>query len=293
MLEYLGQPCKICGKPFEEQDDIVTCPDCGTPDHRACSRAAGACVNPGLHESGGSWVIERRQEIAREHRAEKLAEQAEQAAERERGEQPKMLNGSLYDGVRLNPLDPCVGLDPEENMDGVTMREVAEFVGTNRFYYLPLFRLMKQTGRKFSFNLVCLFFPQLYFANRKMWLMTLGSMLVEFLLNITTVLQYMSEQFHISPSWLDVNSAGFLRVDAVMSFVGLAVSAVWCLFGNYLYYRFTVRRIKTIKKEAVSEAAMLEQIQSEGGTSTGNIILALVIEASLAAALVFVVMALH
>jgi len=292
MLEYQGQPCMICGKPFTEQDDIVTCPDCGTPYHRACYRETGACVNTALHESGGSWVVERRQEIVRQQRAEKFAEQAAQAAERERGEQPKMFNGSLYDGVRLNPHDPCVGLDPEENMDGATMREVAEFVGTNRFYYLPLFRLMKQTGRKYSFNLVCLFFPQLYFANRKMWLMTLGSMIAELLLSVTTVLQYMNEM-QISPSWVDVNSAGFLQIDTIMSFVRLGISVIWCLFGNYFYYRFAVRRIKTIKKEAVSEAARLEQIQSEGGTSTGNIVLALVIEASLVAAFVFITTLLH
>ena len=106
MLEYEGQPCMICGRMFGEDDDIVTCPECGTPYHRACYKEAGACINTALHESGGSWAVQRRREIAAEHRAERLAEEAEQAEERERGEAPKMLNGSLYDGVRLNPYDP-------------------------------------------------------------------------------------------------------------------------------------------------------------------------------------------
>ncbi|MBR6107165.1 MAG: DUF2628 domain-containing protein [Oscillospiraceae bacterium] len=289
MLEYQGQPCMICGDAFSEADDIVTCPECGTPYHRACYKKVGCCVNTELHETGGSWVTERRRAISAELRAEKRAEQEEQAAERERGDAPKMLNGSLYDGVRLNPYDPCVGLDPEETLDGATMREVAEFVGTNRFYYLPRFRLMKQTGRKFSFNLVCLFFPHFYFANRKMWVLTIGSMLLEMLLGIPRVLVYMYEQLGISVSWANVNSAGFARLDSVCSVVGLIVSAFWGLFANYLYYRHTVRRIRSIKRGAGSEAAMHDRIQTEGGTNGWNIVLTLVIEVSLAAAFVYIV----
>ncbi len=293
MLEYQGQPCIICGKPFAGEDDIVTCPECGTPYHRACYRTAGTCVNTALHESGGSWVLERRRQIVAEHSAEKRAEQFAQAEERERGEQPKMLNGSLYDGVRLNPHDPCVGLDPEETFDGATMREVAEFVGTNRFYYLPLFRLMKQTGKKFSFNLVCLFFPQLYFANRKMWLMTLFTVLLEVAFSIPTVLLYMADTLNFSVSWVDVHSDGFTRLDSGLSFVRMGLSVIWCLFGNYLYYRFSVRRIQSIKKKAVSEAAMREQIQSEGGTNGWNIVLTLIIECSLVIAFGFVAFAIR
>lgn len=288
MLEYEGQPCMICGRVFGEDDDIVTCPECGTPYHRACYKKAGACINTALHESGGSWAVQRRREIAAEHRAERLAEETEQAEERERGEAPKMLNGSLYDGVRLNPYDPCVGLDPEETLDGATIREIAEFVGTNRFYYLPLFRLMKKTGRKFSFNLICLFFPHFYFANRKMWLLTIGSMLLEMVLNIPTVLQYMYEQLNITVRWANVTSPAFERISTIATFAGFAVSLFWCMFANYLYYRHTVRRIRSIKRSAGSEAAMHDRIQTEGGTNGWNIVLALVIETAIAFAFVAV-----
>ena len=293
MLEYQGQPCMICGKAFAEDDDIVTCPECGTPYHRACYQAAGACVNTALHESGGSWVIERRREIAEEQRAEKRAEQAAQAEERERGEMPKMLNGSLYDGVRLNPYDPCVGLDPEETLDGATMREVAEFVGTNRFYYLPLFRLMKQTGRKFSFNLICLFFPHFYFANRKMWLLTISSMLLELVLSIPRSLVYLYEQLGITVSWANVTSDSFARISSACTIIGFFVSIFWCLFANYLYYRHTVRRIRSIKRAAGSEAAMHDRIQTEGGTNGWNIVLALIIEFSIAAAFLYMTLMLR
>lgn len=287
MLEYQGQPCFFCGKEFTAEDDIVTCPECGTPYHRACYKEAGECVNTALHESGGSWVKERKKEMVEEFSAEKRAEEAAQEEERERGEMPRMFNGSLYDGVRLNPYDPCVGLDPNEQMEDATVREVAEFVGTNRFYYLPLFRLMKKTGRKFSFNMVCLFFPHLYFANRKMWLMTLGSMLLKMVFDIPTVLVYMHDQLDITVPWADVTTAGFQQMSNLLSLVGFGVSIFWCLFANYLYYRFALRKIRHIKHESGSEALIQDRIQTEGGTNSWNILLALVIEVTIAGGFVF------
>ena len=124
MQEYQGQPCLMCGQVFTETDDIVTCPECGTPYHRACWKETGHCVNAPLHVSGGSWQIDRQQKAAEERSAEKRAEEAEQEADRERNGD-RMINAGLYDGVRLNPADPCIGLDPNEQVGGASMRETA------------------------------------------------------------------------------------------------------------------------------------------------------------------------
>jgi len=293
MLEYQGSPCMICGDNFSERDDIVTCPECGTPYHRACYKKVGVCINSSLHESGGSWVVERRREISAEHRAEKLAELEEQAAERERGETPKMINGSLYDGVRLNFDDPCVGLDPDENLEGASMREVAEFVNSNRFYYLPLFRMMKLSGRKRSMNFVCLFFPYLYFANRKMWFMSIVSMIIDLILTIPNALRYLSTEYDMDLSWVDVSSPEFARLVSITSWIGLAVSIIWCLYANYLYYRFTLRRVTSIKKSTGEKGASMARIRAEGGTNAWNILFALMIEATLAIAFSFMIIVLR
>ena len=48
MNEYLGCECSVCRKPFAAGDDIVVCPECGTPYHRACYEAAccASCTQP-------------------------------------------------------------------------------------------------------------------------------------------------------------------------------------------------------------------------------------------------------
>lgn len=56
MSNYTGAKCEYCHKVFSDKDDIVVCPECGSPYHRACFEQAGECVNHELHEKGGSWT---------------------------------------------------------------------------------------------------------------------------------------------------------------------------------------------------------------------------------------------
>lgn len=58
MANYIGSKCMICEELFKEDDDIVVCPDCGTPYHRECWKKEDKCINEKLHESGMSWIPE-------------------------------------------------------------------------------------------------------------------------------------------------------------------------------------------------------------------------------------------
>lgn len=52
---YKGQICDGCGRIIEEDDDIVVCPECATPQHRECYNKNGTCVNADKH---GDFVWE-------------------------------------------------------------------------------------------------------------------------------------------------------------------------------------------------------------------------------------------
>lgn len=54
-MRYENTVCDGCKKRFEENDDVVVCPVCGTPQHRECYEKNGECVNAALHESGFMW----------------------------------------------------------------------------------------------------------------------------------------------------------------------------------------------------------------------------------------------
>lgn len=56
MPNYEEFKCPVCNKQFTKDDDIVTCPECGTPHHRECYMLSGHCVNQGLHATGYSFL---------------------------------------------------------------------------------------------------------------------------------------------------------------------------------------------------------------------------------------------
>ena len=54
-MRYTGENCPYCGTEFTEQDDVVVCPDCGTPHHRVCWFAHGECAATEKHAEGYVW----------------------------------------------------------------------------------------------------------------------------------------------------------------------------------------------------------------------------------------------
>ena len=57
-MDLNGQKCPACGRSFDHDDDIVVCPVCGTPQHRACWDERGECVNASRHAEGYVWQPE-------------------------------------------------------------------------------------------------------------------------------------------------------------------------------------------------------------------------------------------
>ena len=54
-MRYINNVCDGCGKAFEENDDIVVCPECATPQHRECYEKNNRCVNADKHAEGFEW----------------------------------------------------------------------------------------------------------------------------------------------------------------------------------------------------------------------------------------------
>ena len=55
MTRYTGNHCPVCEQAFTDTDDIVVCPDCGTPYHRDCWKKVGACMHRSEHAAGFEW----------------------------------------------------------------------------------------------------------------------------------------------------------------------------------------------------------------------------------------------
>ena len=54
-MRYNGNLCDGCNEPLLENEDIVVCPECATPQHRHCYDKENKCVNTHLHGTDFTW----------------------------------------------------------------------------------------------------------------------------------------------------------------------------------------------------------------------------------------------
>ena len=55
MADYTGCKCPVCQQPFDAGDDVVVCPECGAPYHRACYQKNAGCLFADRHGAGFEW----------------------------------------------------------------------------------------------------------------------------------------------------------------------------------------------------------------------------------------------
>ncbi len=303
MPNYTGCQCIVCQNTFKDEDDIVVCPDCGTPYHRSCYTSKGTCINTALHAEGKSWQDLHRGDLASRECPNCRHINAPDASHcsichtslhsTEQNGTVSPVNIMLPDGqlVPYNPNDPCCGMDPEEELDGERLGDVAEFVGTNTLYYLPLFKRFKETGRKVSVNLPALLFPHLYFASRRMWLMCFLTILAMNLCSLPTMLTSLAEAcaaestiemysaYGMDPTqmfsgllaFIEANEKLLLSLDMVFYVVQLALRVLLCVFANWLYYRHVLKKVGRVRRSGVNGQMKQMLLRADGGMSLLNI----------------------
>lgn len=315
MSNYLGYKCVVCGQKFDEKDDIVVCPDCGTPYHRECYMKSGKCVNEELHKTGESWEGQKEHEdekseykkcpycgtvnkphtIICEHCGAPLVDEINKnmASGNAEGNFGGMNgasgNGGMYGNTfAFNPQDKYCGMNPDEDFESVSLKELSDFVKTNQIYYLPIFKKMKDTGQKISINVTSFLFPQLYFANRKMWIWTAVSILVSLVLSVPSLL-YMMFEYNISGSifdFINIESKGFEIIYNASGFLSFVFKALMLMFSNWFYYRFSLKKIK--RSKMADGVGSSERLSAEGGTNTAAIFIAFAAESALTLLLWFI-----
>lgn len=288
-MNFIGEKCVCCGRTFEEGDDVVVCPECGSPHHRECYRKENRCANSELHEKGEKW-----------HR-EKIFEKAEkiQCPVCRFPENPPEAENCMVCGTDLTGKNNSktataedeninartdTGFNPNEDMGGATLRELSMFVGTNTFYYIPIFKRMKDLGSKISFNFSCFVFPSFYFANRKMWLWAIIATLFSVLFNIPATVLLMAEQGVFTDGIMNViyqNQNLIEELESICIWGSWISRLVMCLFANWIYFKFSVKKLRLIKKSLNHNRISPRILMTVGGVKPVNIIIITLITMSL------------
>lgn len=297
MANYTDHECIICKEKFKDSDDIVVCPECGTPYHRDCYLKEGKCINTALHEENKSYSEKKAEEPIKcpvcraenpsgaficERCGSSLLDDIKDENEANQSfEQNMGTNSGGFTGFGFDPSDKYCGLDPNEMLaDNINVEEAAEFVGTNVPYYLMLFKRMKDTGKKLTFNVVCVLFPQFYFAHRKMMPEALAVIFLSSILSIPAMLSafaVMEMPMRFITTEM-IETPLFLFLTKAANYGALLINVLTCFFGNWLYMRHMKKKISIIKSTETDYANIRNKIALSGGTSVPCLITALVLQ---------------
>ncbi len=229
--------CEICGQPFREDDDIVYCAECGTPTHRSCREKLGHCPNESRHV--GETNVVQVEASSFEEFVEKIQQQ-----EKETGE--------------------------EHTCFGVKHSELIHFLGTKNFStprFYSLFFNMATTGRKVSFNFLAGLLMPFYQFYRKMVGPSAVLSLAVLLLELPQMVMWWMYLLHKDQiqSEMVISPQLYAAVE-IFSYIYLILRIVIILFNDYIYMRWSVGRILTLREkyQGAPEAEYMEALERAG-----------------------------
>lgn len=257
MSRFDNKLCPVCRIKLTEKSDVVVCPECGTPHHRTCYLSLGRCGVEEYHAKGFEWngrLPDEPEESPQKAPEEATAENTDDGFSREhRAEYPGQDPYGQYDQYEQSQNDPYIDVEEFVNnlrrqsmnegtvVDGVSNRELSTFVGRSLVHYAQAFTLFRapiqpgQRRRKVFINLCAGFFAPIHQFYRRMDLLGIAATLV-------TLLSYVP--YILSSMGVTEAAYSLMSITRVISF---AAMVLLCVFGDYLYYRYAVKRILKIR----------------------------------------------
>lgn len=272
---YYNKVCDGCSEIMLEGDDIVVCPECGTPQHRECYKKNNECVNVHLHAEGYDWRAA--------HAEQEAPKEAEPENESKSDEEPKPIYQEGTFGGDYNNTAPNIPMpdfridevyvngqtfDANEDIGGATVKEVVTYTQVNSRHYLKRFIRNRYKKSFFvSWNWGALFFGPAWFFYRKLYKAgaiflalstTLSIVLSPYL---TPIINSIYESMETAVSMDDYKK--FLLYSAPM----IAVNVVFTVIADYLFRKKMLDDIK-FAKEATSDPKVLKfSLIRRGGVS--------------------------
>lgn len=159
-MRYLGGKCPICEVEFNNDSDIVVCPDCGTPHHRECWAKEGRCANARLHKDGFVFVRPDSEETPSDETDDETADGRSVFLGENSQNSPAL---AAYGFFNSEPITS------ETDIGGISGRDYGLFLGSAAFRYMPRFLFLQKTGKKAFVNLFAFLFPFTFAAYKRMY----------------------------------------------------------------------------------------------------------------------------
>ncbi len=289
MFFYEGYTCPICHQPFQPGDDVVACPDCGLPHHRACWMKEGRCDLHHLHNTPEQW--------SRDKASTSKATPLQQICPRCQTKNPEFAEICTHCGMLLHPTEefgsaaetsyheyrpysstPHSSYDTAHNteeLDGINVNDLTAIVSVKTDYYIPRFRRMSRAGRA-SWNWAAFLLTPYWLLYRKMYaygtlflLMQLfesGMMyLIYNTLGITVDMDPSAMMQALESTAANSSVVYYLLSITLFSGILFLIKILVGIFGNRLYQHHCSQTIRRAKRNTPDITA--GELATLGGTS--------------------------
>ncbi len=296
MTKFIGEECPYCNNEFTSDDDIVVCPECGAPYHRNCYKLIGHCVFENKHTVGEVWKSKNK-EFANEKKVcphckclnnidalfcEKCGLNLEKDDSRAKSDDSfhknpnsstteKNLNSKAIFSLMLDPLG---GINKNEDFEGLSAVELADYVGSSSSYYMPQFKKIKDK-EKYKFNFSAFLFSSLWFFYRKQYL---KGIIVAIVLSIFSVYDLICNLAYLVEPSYQITRLG-LVISYVSYFLYLGSKVLISIHANKIYYKHCIKKIKKIKLKLEGNEKINLKLKSGGGVSFCSVAVYMLISA--------------
>ena len=306
-MNYLNEKCPVCDKPFAAQDDVVVCPECGAPHHRACWHAQGACAFAASHGTGYVWTATASEQTAQSE----TQQQTNPELRCPRCGEPCGVDTLVCPtcGNRLGVVPPGnayafnedyfmrgVDVSAQTDLDGMTAKEAAIFVQQRAGTYVRKFQKQTEKGKKVGWNWAAFLFSPFWFFYRKaykagVFFLGLWMILSAFLfvplgkvvdqtdeiisqyitIDETVTLEKTAQEFAAldTAAQQTIQQAAYRLTKAVALFyTALLLPNVFAaMFADYLYKKKVVKDVQTMRDFAQNEQTFKMLALRRGGVS--------------------------
>lgn len=304
-FRFTNEKCPVCNNTFEHDDDIVVCPECGTPHHRECYMENKSCANHHKHSEDFRWEptfvsLEETETVNSQSKEKSIYQQAVDMTE---------LSYPNIQSDKINPFFREYYGDLEEE---VPAEDVAIFVRQDSHRYVSKFHSI--ANGKLTWNWAAFFFTPYWFFYRKLY--KIGAIIFALFLLITSISflppvvqlntdiaafetevqeiadsdkteeEYQAALLEITSEMSETiqkNRTGAILVMS-QSVASLVLSIFVGLNANKWYYKHIKSQIKTIKAESTSENHK-NNLFIKGGVSYGSAFLVIILEKAIFMAL--------
>lgn len=270
MFLYENDICPVCSKRFEKGDDIVTCPECGTPHHRECYKDFGGCKNRSLH---GTDFVYKRGSASSALKTDRSIKYSpfltESPVEEDEYYRPENDEGIEYNEIDENAAETVEAV-PEnhtyeeavDEIDGVKTEDLTSVVAVNAVKFLPKFK----RNKRFNWNWSALIFGPYYLFFRKMYVqgavfmaldygiqflisaifMSAGNAFAKAVANVKTVDDYLAawQAFMSDPEYTN-----YMTASAIIIAGTVIIHIICALLADSLYRKKVFNIINVVEEK--------------------------------------------